>query len=137
LAGLRLFLHQMRRDQRKIAGAEPPQQVIEWPFLRRVFVRNHFVGPLARRVPTLTEHIRLLCVQVHRQLEQLCDGFARGNRSMPLEGRQRQAWSEFGSDFDLGASCQARSWNPRLPTTCPPCPMTGWLSRMIPSSLST
>src|SRR6266566_3882570 len=31
-AGSGLFVHEMRRNQCKVAGAEPPQQVVEWPF---------------------------------------------------------------------------------------------------------
>jgi hypothetical protein len=32
VAGLGSFGREMRRDQRKIPGAEPPQQIVEWPF---------------------------------------------------------------------------------------------------------
>src|SRR5260370_4709623 len=46
LAGLRLFLREMWRDQREVFGAEPPQQVVEWPSVQRVFVRNHPSSPV-------------------------------------------------------------------------------------------
>jgi hypothetical protein len=31
IAGPGLLVHEMRRNQCKVAGAEPPQQVVEWP----------------------------------------------------------------------------------------------------------
>src|SRR5213592_3949104 len=67
----------MWRDQTKVAGAEPPQQVVERPsdVVRSVWTsRCHPEVPLSL-VSTITDHIRLLCTSA-QIVEPRCDGFA-------------------------------------------------------------
>src|SRR6267142_5713404 len=66
--GLGLFIREMWRDQSKVAGALPPQQVVERPsgVVQRFHVALPSRSALAPAVPTITDHIRFLCAQVYR-----------------------------------------------------------------------
>src|SRR5712664_3038335 len=78
---------------------------------------------LAPAVTTIADHIRLLCAQVHRQVEPLCDGFAVGTGRCARKHVSGGPGPSSARISTLGLLCQRDPWNPPLPPPSPPpCP---------------